>query len=275
MALRRLESVVSKSQGATGHSGPGRWSTLMRHRLLVDVARSMAPAVVGFMGLGVPSALVAPAAHAAIPSLKPGDKVYNPITRAVETVTQNIAPASVATDAGWVVLLAQSVGDRFTISGGGTSYTFEVTAVTTAKVGEVTIVTGVTLKNLTTNTSQTVATAERLSSDGSSGSGSNTDPYADAANDYNSRLASARAKIDRLDSEYRWLYNNESSYINDRTRSEARSLQNARDEYARYDLSKKDAYINADSTVQSTARAYAESTRRAETLAGLAREAGF
>ncbi|MEN9924839.1 MAG: hypothetical protein RL268_965, partial [Pseudomonadota bacterium] len=177
MAVRRLESVVSKSQGATGHSGPSRWSTLMRHRLLVDVARSMAPTVVGFMGLGVASALVAPAAQAAIPTLQPGDKVYNPITRTVETVTQVIAPASVATDAGWVILLAQSVGDRFTISGGRTSYTFEVTAITTTKVGTVDVVTAVTLKNLTTNTSQVVATAQPLSGDGSSGSGANTIPF--------------------------------------------------------------------------------------------------
>lgn len=111
-------------------------------------------------------------------------------------------------------------------------------------------------------------------SGGSSGS-TGTDPYATAMNDYNSRLSAARSKIDRLNSEYNWLYNNESAYVSDRTRSEAQSLQAARDELARYDLSKKEAYVNADSTVRSTYAAYADSNKRAQTLAGLAREAGL
>ncbi|MBF0498553.1 MAG: hypothetical protein HQM09_00335 [Candidatus Riflebacteria bacterium] len=108
-----------------------------------------------------------------------------------------------------------------------------------------------------------------------SGSTGGTDPYADAMTDYNSRVSAARAHIDQLDNDYRWLYANETSYVNDRTSNEASSLQSARDELRRYDLSNKQAYINADSDVQQASSAESESRNRANTLSSLAKGAGY
>ncbi|MFZ2956747.1 MAG: hypothetical protein WA705_07660 [Candidatus Ozemobacteraceae bacterium] len=112
---------------------------------------------------------------------------------------------------------------------------------------------------------------------GNTGSTGGTDPYSgdNGQADYNARLSASRNNIDRLDNEYRWLYANEASWVDDRTRTEAASLLAARAQLARYDLSRKDAYINADSSVQQAAQRASQSNQRAQLLASLAREAGY
>jgi hypothetical protein len=106
----------------------------------------------------------------------------------------------------------------------------------------------------------------------------NTNPYPDSGNstsEYDQRVSSLRNKIDRLDRDYRWLYANQTAYVDEKTRSEAASLDAARRELTRYDLTKKDAYISNDSQVKRYAQLTADSSRKYQSLAGIAREAGY
>lgn len=107
---------------------------------------------------------------------------------------------------------------------------------------------------------------------GNSGSTTGTDPY---ASEYQTRLANARAKVTRLESQYNWLYYNETSYVDDKTSSERASLNAAKREYEKYDLSKKASYVAADSEVQKYAQLTASADQRFGTLKGLAKEAGY
>ncbi len=111
--------------------------------------------------------------------------------------------------------------------------------------------------------------------DGGNGGSSGTDPYETANREYQDRLAAARAKVDRLNREYSWLYYNEDSYVADRTASERASLDNARAEYERYDLANRPAYIANNTEVRKYSALVAESDQRLTTLKGLAKEAGY
>lgn len=124
-------------------------------------------------------------------------------------------------------------------------------------------------------------------SDGSSGSNtdpysggssnSNTDPYSSSgsSSDYQGRLDTLRSKVDRLDSEYRWLTSHKTDYIDEHTSSERRSLRDAEAAYAKYDLSRKPAYIGNDAAVQKYTKLTNESGAYLRTLSGLAKEAGY
>ncbi len=107
---------------------------------------------------------------------------------------------------------------------------------------------------------------------GTGGNGQGTDPY---ANEYQTRLSNARARVNRLESEYNWLYYNQTAYVDDKTSSERASLSSARREYEKYDLSKKPAYIAADSEVKRCTELTNSADQRYKTLAQLAKEAGY
>ena len=110
---------------------------------------------------------------------------------------------------------------------------------------------------------------------GGSGNSGNagTDPYNDG--EYQNRLDSARAKVDRLNREYSWLYYNEESYVSDKTSSERASLETAKNEYERFDSANKPAYIANDSEVQRYSGLYSQADQKYVTLKGLAQEAGY
>lgn len=111
--------------------------------------------------------------------------------------------------------------------------------------------------------------------DGGNGGSSGTDPYETATREYQDRLAAARAKVDRLNREYSWLYYNEDSYVADKTASERASLDSSRAEYERYDLANRPAYIANNGEVRKYSSLVAESDQRLTTLKGLAKEAGY
>ena len=136
MTIRSDRPVSFARRTGTDAAAEAHPAKRLRRRLMVDVTRRMAPAVLSIMGVGAAS-LVPTSAQAAIPVLAVGDDVYNYVTNTTETVTQIVAPASVITDAGYVILLAQTVGDTFVLSDGSTNVTFEVTAVTTADIPKV------------------------------------------------------------------------------------------------------------------------------------------
>ena len=169
---------VGVSQGLrTQRSAPAK---RLRNRLMVDLAQTMAPAVLVTMGIG--GALLTPQiAHAyTVPGV--GQSVLNPATGNNETVTEIAGPASVVTDAGHVILLAQAVGDRFTMQGDGTSVTYEVTNVTTTDVGGTQRVTSVEIKqvgsdNTPGGTAQTLDVVADLAADGAAGGSSSNVTY--------------------------------------------------------------------------------------------------
>ena len=103
--------------------------------------------------------------------------------------------------------------------------------------------------------------------------GSTTDPY--EVDRYNSNVEAARARVERLDREYRWLYANETSYVDQKVLSEANSLQDARSTYARYDPSRKDSYISNDSEVSRLNRAVSLADSNYRTVGQMAKAAGY
>lgn len=108
-------------------------------------------------------------------------------------------------------------------------------------------------------------------------SNSNTDPYSSSgsSSDHQNRLDTLRRKVDKLDSEYRWLTSHKTDYIDEHTSSERRSLRDAEAAYAKYDLSRKPAYISSDASVRKYTQLTNESAAYARTLSGLAKEAGY
>jgi len=107
---------------------------------------------------------------------------------------------------------------------------------------------------------------------GNNGNGQGTDPY---ANEYQTRLEAARSKVTRLERDYNWLYYNQTAYVDDKTSSERASLNSARREYEKYDLSKKPAYIAADSEVKRYTELTSAADSRFNALKQLAKEAGY
>lgn len=120
---------------------------------------------------------------------------------------------------------------------------------------------------------------------GSSSSGSGTDPYAYAKagtdpyegtkEEYDRAVEEARRKVDRLQNDYTWLYNHKDTYVSDKTASARNSLDAARREWERYDLSNKASYIANDSEVKRYSSALATADQRYQTISQLAKEAGY
>lgn len=104
---------------------------------------------------------------------------------------------------------------------------------------------------------------------------SGTDPYESANRAYQDRLGVARAKIDRLQREYNWMYYNEEAYVAEKTSSEKASLEAARTEYNRYDLANRPAYIANNAEVRKATSLVNSADKRLTTLKGLAQEAGY
>ena len=117
------------------------------------------------------SAFTASPAMAALPVYSVGGSIVYPETGATETVSQLLDNYAVVTSAGHWILLAQTVGDSYTVTDQSTTpatvTTYSVTAVTTTS-GRVT---GVTIKNLTTNATSTVATYSNYSGPPPAGGG--------------------------------------------------------------------------------------------------------
>lgn len=119
---------------------------------------------------------------------------------------------------------------------------------------------------------------------GGNSGGSNTDPYAGGstsgntdpyAGGYQDSLAAAKSRVERIDREYRYLYANESSYVEERSQTEARAMQDAKATYSRYDLSNQTAYVNNSSEVVRYNQALAQSQATYQTVGGLARVSGY
>ncbi len=105
--------------------------------------------------------------------------------------------------------------------------------------------------------------------------GGTTDPYAGGQADYDAAVRAARDKVARLNNDYSWLYYNRAEYVAQKTQNERYQLQQATDKLARYDYSKRDAYIANDAEVKRFTQLTGDAARRVSTLQGLAKEAGY
>ena len=151
-----IDSALVKLDRALRQRGQAPARPNPRHaRKLALVLRALAPLAIASTAMS--TVVVSPAA-AAIPTYAVGDTVINPSTGVGETVTQLVDNYGVVTSAGHFILLAQTVGDTYTVTDHSTSpatvTTFQVTALTLTS-GRVT---AVTVKDLGANTSSVVAT---------------------------------------------------------------------------------------------------------------------
>jgi hypothetical protein len=114
------------------------------HRGLAMLLRLLPPLATGVAA----SFFMATPAMAALPVYSVGSSIVYPETGATETVSELLDNYAVVTSAGHWILLAQTVGDSYTVTDQSTvpatSTTYSVTAVTTTS-GRVT---GVTVKNV-------------------------------------------------------------------------------------------------------------------------------
>ncbi|MBF0407163.1 MAG: hypothetical protein HQM10_07410 [Candidatus Riflebacteria bacterium] len=105
---------------------------------------------------------------------------------------------------------------------------------------------------------------------------SGTDPYSGGTGgSYEYQLSQARAEVSRLERELSSLRYDQAGYIARRTAIEGAALQNAQSNYRRYDLSKKDAYIENDSAVSAARSNLASHQRALSTTQRLAAANGF
>jgi hypothetical protein len=152
-----IDSAYAQLERALSHRGraPARPNPLAA-RKLARVLRALTPLAMASTAL---ASFVASPAMAALPTYGVGDAIVNPSTGISETVTQLVDNYGVLTSAGHFILLAQTVGDTYTVTDNSTSpatlTTYEVTAVTKDAADRVV---GVTLKDLGTSASSSVAT---------------------------------------------------------------------------------------------------------------------
>jgi hypothetical protein len=148
-AFARLERALSHRSKAPARHNP------LAARKLARLLRALIPLAIVAAGV---SGVAASPAMAALPTYSVGDAIINPSTGTSETVSQLIDNYAVLTSAGHFILLAQTVGDTYTVTDNSTS----PATVTTYKVTAVTLtsgrVTSVTIKDLGANTSSTIAT---------------------------------------------------------------------------------------------------------------------
>ena len=80
--------------------------------LLANNARMMAPIVLATIAMAAPAA-----AHAASPTYKVGDVIYNPALQAYDAITAVVNSFTVQTANGYYITTAQSPGDQFVYNG--------------------------------------------------------------------------------------------------------------------------------------------------------------
>jgi hypothetical protein len=150
-AFARLERALRQRGKSQVRHNP------LAARKLARMLRALTPLAMVAAGVSV---VVASPAMAALPTYSVGEAIINPSTGTSETVSQSIGNYGVLTSAGHFILLAQTVGDTYTVTDNSTSpatvTTYQVTAVTLTS-GRVT---QVTIKDLGANTSSTIATTK-------------------------------------------------------------------------------------------------------------------
>ncbi|MCC6925260.1 autotransporter outer membrane beta-barrel domain-containing protein [Novosphingobium sp.] len=161
-SLAKLERALATSRGSQPRTDRTAAQRLRR------ILRAVAPLALAASAL---TGFTATPAMAALLVYNVGDTITNPATGTAETVSQLVENYGVVTSAGNFILLAQTVGDSYTVTDNSTVpatvTTYEVTAVTLTS-GRVT---SVTIKNLTTNTSSTIATTATYSGPPPAGGG--------------------------------------------------------------------------------------------------------
>lgn len=151
-----IDSAFAKLERALRHRGsaPVR-ANPQAARKLARLLRTLTPLAIAGAAVG---SFVASPAMAALPVYTVGQSITNPSSGAAETVAELVENYGVVTSAGNFILLAQTVGDSYTVTDNSTNpavvTSFQVTAVTLT-AGRVT---GVTVKNLTTNATSAIAT---------------------------------------------------------------------------------------------------------------------
>src|SRR3569623_1300322 len=174
-AFAKLERALRDGGAAPARIDPRAARSLSR------LLRALAPRAMASTAL---TSLVATPAWATVPVVHVGDPITNPANGATEAVAQLLDGYAVDTDQNHFILLAQTVNDTFTVidhsvaTAPPPSTQYKVTAVTTTS-GRVT---GVTVKNLTTNATTTMATSANYSGPpdigGGTGSGFGAPPVA-------------------------------------------------------------------------------------------------
>lgn len=92
---------------------------------------------------------------------------------------------------------------------------------------------------------------------------------------YNAAVEAARYRVGRLEGEYRKLNENPDSKFHERMIEKTISLREAKAEFDKYDLSRKEAYINSDSEVSRLSSPVSNDTQVYEKMAKMAKAAGY